>query len=419
MKLHHEKECPAYPVICEKCNKDGIPRAKLLEHQDSLVGDCDGVQGHNPFSQIGCSRPEVLSRSAQYGVGMTRDPGVMSTDPCIFTNHCDRVISNQLAQLQTESAKTRDLREKCQEHSERITALERKVSCGNFSASAPSSQGCGDAGGSDLTRSGINVENRTAVTLADLEERIRQQEFSSHDGLLLWKINEFARKRNDAVSGQQVSIYSPCFHTSRCGYKMCARIYLDGDGIGRGTHIISVYFVVMRGQYDALLRWPCRLIVTFMLLDQDNVEHLTHTFRPDPSCSSFQRPSGFQNSKSGFAEFCALGELNNHAYVRDDTMFLKVIVHEEELVNDQVSSLEQQGRVQAVERQVASVNDELANVRVQMEGLEQQVEAQKIEAERMRAEHEMEIMLLQSQIADVAELARAPRNESPHGENGQ
>ena len=47
------------------------------------------------------------------------------------------------------------------------------------------------------------------------------------------------------------------------------------------------------------------------------------------------------------------------------------------------------------------------------------MEAQKIEAERMRAEHEMEIMLLQSQIADVAELARAPRNESPHGENGQ
>ena len=29
MQLHHEKECPAYPVVCEKCNKDGIPRAKV------------------------------------------------------------------------------------------------------------------------------------------------------------------------------------------------------------------------------------------------------------------------------------------------------------------------------------------------------------------------------------------------------
>ena len=29
MQLHHEEECPAYPVVCEKCNKYGIPRAKV------------------------------------------------------------------------------------------------------------------------------------------------------------------------------------------------------------------------------------------------------------------------------------------------------------------------------------------------------------------------------------------------------
>ena len=29
LQLHHEKECPAYPVVCEKCSKDGIPRAKV------------------------------------------------------------------------------------------------------------------------------------------------------------------------------------------------------------------------------------------------------------------------------------------------------------------------------------------------------------------------------------------------------
>ena len=124
------------------------------------------------------------------------------------------------------------------------------------------------------------------VTLADLEEYVRQQEFSSYDGQLLWKISDYARRRNDAVTGQQVSFYSPCFFTSRHGYKMCARLYLNGDGMGRGTHI-SVFFVVMRGQYDALLRWPFTQKVTFMLLDQDNVEHVIDAFRPDPSSSSF------------------------------------------------------------------------------------------------------------------------------------
>ena len=29
LQLHQERECPAYPVVCEKCNKDGIPRAKV------------------------------------------------------------------------------------------------------------------------------------------------------------------------------------------------------------------------------------------------------------------------------------------------------------------------------------------------------------------------------------------------------
>ncbi|PFX14199.1 TNF receptor-associated factor 2 [Stylophora pistillata] len=157
------------------------------------------------------------------------------------------------------------------------------------------------------------------------EEYVRQQEFSSYDGQYLWKISDFSRKRNDAVNREDVSVVSPSFSTSRFGYKMCAQIYLNGDGMGRGTHI-SVYFMVMRGQYDALLPWPFRQKVTFMLLDQDHVEHVTDAFRPDPNSASFQRPRSETNIASGCPMFCALSELNNHAYVRDDTMFVKIIV---------------------------------------------------------------------------------------------
>jgi len=38
---------------------------------------------------------------------------------------------------------------------------------------------------------------------------------------------------------------------------MCARLYLNGDGMGKGTHV-SLFFVIMRGAYDALLKWPFR-----------------------------------------------------------------------------------------------------------------------------------------------------------------
>ena len=311
---------------------------------------------------------------------VTRDPRILSRSPHIFTNY-DGIISDILAQIQTSTAENRDLREKLREHSERITSLERKVASGSLTAAAASAQVTGNSAGSvpnnEIVRRVNNLENKTAdhevllvesnrsieqanrdvgnvrrlvetvqetvrrverriesiehtlalrnVTLADLEEYIRQQEFSSYDGQLLWKITEFARRRNEAVSGQQVSFYSPCFYTSRYGYKMCARIYLNGDGMGRGTHI-SVFFVVMRGQYDAILRWPFRQKVTFMLLDQDNVEHVIDAFRPDPNSSSFQRPRRETNIASGCPMFCSLTELNNHAYVRDDTMFLKIIV---------------------------------------------------------------------------------------------
>jgi len=161
--------------------------------------------------------------------------------------------------------------------------------------------------------------------IAELEEYFKQEQFSSFDGVLIWKITDFARRRNEAITGQHVSTYSPCFYTSRNGYKMCARLYLNGDGKGKGTHI-SVFFVIMRGQYDALLRWPFRQKITFMLLDQDNVEHVVDAFRPDPSSSSFQRPRRETNIASGCPTFCPLSELNNHAYVKDDTMFIKVIV---------------------------------------------------------------------------------------------
>ena len=318
---------------------------------------------------------------------LTRDPRILSRSPHILTNY-DGIISDILAQIQTSTTETREFREKLREHSERITSLERKGATGNLTAAATSAQMSGDSGAcvpnNEITRRVNNLENKTAdygvllvesnrsiekanrdvgnvrrlvetvqetvrrverriesiehtlalrnVTLADLEEYVRQQEFSSYDGKLLWKITEFARKRNEAVSGQQVSFFSPCFYTSRYGYKMCARIYLNGDGVGRGTHI-SVFFVVLRGQYDAILRWPFRQKVTFMLFDQDNVQHVIKAFRPDPNSPSFQRPRRETNIASGCPMFCSLTELNNHAYVRDDTMFLKIIVDTTDFLN--------------------------------------------------------------------------------------
>ncbi|XP_033103367.1 TNF receptor-associated factor 2-like isoform X1 [Anneissia japonica] len=165
------------------------------------------------------------------------------------------------------------------------------------------------------------------VTITEHFLQIQSLENTAYGGILLWKITNFSQKRRDAISGKQTSLYSPYFFTSRYGYRVCCRIYLNGDGMGRGTHI-SIFFVIMKGKYDALLQWPFRQKVNFVLLDQNNREHVVDGFRPDDKSSSFRRPTTDMNIASGCPLFISMAELeaSPNAYIKDDTMFVKVIV---------------------------------------------------------------------------------------------
>ncbi|KAK2186784.1 hypothetical protein NP493_189g05023 [Ridgeia piscesae] len=119
----------------------------------------------------------------------------------------------------------------------------------------------------------------------------------------------------------------PTFYTSQAGYKMCARIYLNGDGMGKTTHV-SLFFVIMRGQFDALLKWPFRQKVTMMMLDQAGSDNVVDVFRPDPTSSSFKRPTSEMNIASGCPLFMRQPQLDQSSpmFVKDDVAFIKVVV---------------------------------------------------------------------------------------------
>lgn len=55
------------------------------------------------------------------------------------------------------------------------------------------------------------------ATIAELQIRMLTMEQTSYDGTFLWKITDFSRRREDAVSGRTPSIYSPPFYTSKTG----------------------------------------------------------------------------------------------------------------------------------------------------------------------------------------------------------
>ncbi len=183
--------------------------------------------------------------------------------------------------------------------------------------------------------------------VASIKQKIEDLQFVSYDGTYTWKITNFAERMGemfinkiffssnqyfyflaDAQSERQTSIYSPPFYSSPTGYKMRARLYLHGDGNARRTHV-SLFFVLMRSEYDAILKFPFNYKVTFCLFDQSGAQkHHMDSFRPDTKSNSFQRPRSEMNIASGIPKFCPLSLIQEEGnpYIRDDTMFLKIMV---------------------------------------------------------------------------------------------
>ncbi len=169
------------------------------------------------------------------------------------------------------------------------------------------------------------------IRLAEMDLKLQVLETASFNGTLIWKIRDYKRRKQEAVASKTLSLYSQPFYTGYFGYKMCARVYLNGDGMGKGTHL-SLFFVVMRGEYDALLPWPFKQKVTLMLMDQGPAKkHLGDAFKPDPNSSSFRRPTGEMNIASGCPLFVAQTVLENGTYIKDDTIFIKVTVDTSDL----------------------------------------------------------------------------------------
>ena len=73
---------------------------------------------------------------------------------------------------------------------------------------------------------------------------------------------------------QQHTIWwSPPFYTHPRGYKMCLKVFPNGNRSGENTHI-SVYVNVLKGEYDDQLSWPFRGDFTIRLLCNNNSETL-------------------------------------------------------------------------------------------------------------------------------------------------
>ena len=174
----------------------------------------------------------------------------------------------------------------------------------------------------------VMQENFTQFSIALDEIRLRQDvlEVKATNGVFIWKIPDIRRRYRDAVDRKTISLYSPPFYTSPHGYRMCIRVYLNGDGLGKGTHI-SVFFVLMKSEHDCLLSWPFKQSVRFTLINQINqANSISEAFAPDLSSPSFQQPTGEMNVASGFPKFVRQSILQNEEFTQGNAIYIKAQV---------------------------------------------------------------------------------------------
>lgn len=162
-----------------------------------------------------------------------------------------------------------------------------------------------------------------SVTCSDYEIQINDLEKLRTDGTLLWKIENFDKAYADAVTGKKTSFYSPYFYSKPDGYKMCGRIYPNGDGIGKGNSL-SLFLIIMKSANDDVLGWPFKKKVTFEIIGESGKVLRSDCFVPDPTSSSFKRPATTteENIASGFPLFLPKNEIK----LINGNLFIKIKV---------------------------------------------------------------------------------------------
>nr|XP_055027783.1 TNF receptor-associated factor 3 isoform X2 [Misgurnus anguillicaudatus] len=379
MPEHLSRKCKHREITCEFCNhKMALTELQLSSHQN----DCPKAQVTCSFIRYGCSykglNQEMREHESNFASEHLRMMAVRNTTleakvEDVKSELMERYkvlpsLSSRLAEVETQYE---EIREKLRQLEQKIASMQKLMSThsekllevemelrelrplralreevdalrGSVESmrSIISSLDSGRVGSSSGPALGSFEQRLTRhddmlsvhdIRLAEMDLKLQVLETASFNGTLIWKIRDYKRRKQEAVASKTLSLYSQPFYTGYFGYKMCARVYLNGDGMGKGTHL-SLFFVVMRGEYDPLLPWPFKQKVTLMLMDQGPArKHLSDAFKPDPNSSSFRRPTGEMNIASGCPLFVAQTVLENGTYIKDDTIYIKVNVDTSDL----------------------------------------------------------------------------------------
>ena len=173
----------------------------------------------------------------------------------------------------------------------------------------------------------INLSKLSVLELKKEVEQLKQELAESRaerkDGSLIWKIENVLEKHKLAKADNS-PLYSPPFYSHENGYKMGAKLYLNGDGEATEGYI-SLYFLLYKGKYDDILEWPFQHKVALHLITFGTEKPKIEIFTPEKSSISFERPKSERNIPSGYKRFARQDILEQDTYVKNGNLYIKIV----------------------------------------------------------------------------------------------
>ena len=115
------------------------------------------------------------------------------------------------------------------------------------------------------------------------------------------------------------------FYTHPNGYHMALKVFANGNSDGKDTHV-SVFAIILRGEYDTELKWPFVGKVTVTLLNQ--LQDMNHHYMVIPFDTIDSKRAGDCWGYTTFIRHSALANdlVKNTQYLKEDKLCFKVSV---------------------------------------------------------------------------------------------
>ena len=333
MEKHKNEECPRRQYTCPHCGEDGEYEERTTQHLE----ECLYVEVPCPNKPNGCD--EVNFRCE---IRIHQHFCEYETVPCKYADiGCEvKMIWKDMEEHQMNSQDHLALAVKAvRSNKKTVATLENKVkelekTLDEISTTVIDKQENTRAHLQSITLAQSKEVNklRSAIeNLSDTETEIDLDTSGYHLNQVspnVLKFTNFAERK----SRNEIT-YSPPFYSSPGGYKMCLRVYANGRGDGKDTHI-SLYVCLMSGENDDHLVWPFTGTVKIELLNQlSDYHHHKTTIQFKANRKSSQRVLDKDSIGNGHGQPQFISHLslaiignpwqNQHQYLKDDCLYFR------------------------------------------------------------------------------------------------